>query len=160
MRVRGATVVRFEYELRVDGGTVDGTHEGEPVAVLWGHARELPAGLEWSLGGRAQGPFGVSVPSERAHGPHEPEKIYQASRRDFPPGVTVEVGEELYVEDESGAPVGARIVAVDGHQVTVDANPRLAGKTLVYSGVIHSIREATPGEIRHGHAHGEGRVDH
>lgn len=160
MRVRVNTVVRLEYELQVDGETVDATPEGEPVAVLWGCAHELPAGLEGALEGRPPGPFRTWLSPERTHGPHDPEKVYQASRKDLPPGVTVEVGEGLYLEDEAGTPVGARIVAVDGGWVTVDANPRFAGKTLLYRGMIRGIREATPEEIEHGHAHGVGGIAH
>ncbi len=154
------TVVRLEYALEVDGEIIDETLAGEPLVVLWGHAHELPPGLEEALEGYPRGKFQVSVPAERGVGIHRPEKVSQARLADFPAGSTVAVGKEFLTRDDEGRPLGARVTVVEGEEVTVDANPRLAGKTLAYSGLIHDIREATAEEIEHGHVHGEGGVEH
>lgn len=153
-------VVKLEYALEVDGEIIDETLAGEPLLVLWGHAHALPPGLEEALEGYPRGEFQVSVPAERGVGSHRHEKVSQARLADFPEGSTVEVGKEFLTRDGEGHPVGARVTAVDGEEVTVDANSRLAGKTLVYSGLIHDIQEATAEEIEHGHVHGEGGVEH
>ena len=55
---------------------------------------------------------------------------------------------------------GYRVTAVNGDLVTLDANPKWAGKTLEYSITIHAVREAEPEELEHGHVHGEGGVRH
>ena len=44
--------------------------------------------------------------------------------------------------------------------VIVDANPPLAGKKLHFDLEIADIREATPEELQHGHAHGAGGHHH
>lgn len=160
MEVWPDAVVRLEYVLRVDGRDIDSSPEGEPVAVLYGHGCMLPPGLEDALVGRASGPFRVLVPPELAAGPYDPEKVTTVGRDDFPPDAVLEVDEEFYARDENGAAVTARITAVEGDMITVDTNPKLAGKTLEYEGVIHNVREATPEEIDHGHVHGEGGVHH
>lgn len=160
MEVRPNTVVSFEYMLRVDGCVEDSTPEGEPVVVLHGHAHALPPGLEDVLLGLAPGPFRICVPPELAAGPHDPVKVVATSRGEFPHDAALEVGEEFYAGDEDGIPVTARVVSVEGERVTVDTNPRFAGKTLEYEGVVHHVREATPEEIDHGHVHGEGGILH
>lgn len=158
--IEKSTVVKLEYTLAVDGEIVDETLADEPLAILWGHAHELPPGLEKALEGNSQGEFVVSVPPERGVGLHRPEKVSHVSRADFPVTSTLEVGKEFLTKDEEGRPVGTRVTAIEEDQVTVDTNPRLAGKTLVYSGLIHEIRQATAKEMEHGHAHGEGGVQH
>lgn len=153
-------VVKLEFALEVDGEIIDETLAGEPLVVLWGHAHALPPGLEEALEGCPEGEFQVSVPPERGVGSHHPEKVSQARLTDFPLGSMVAVGKEFLTRDGEGHPVGARVTAVEGEQVTVDSNPRLAGRTLAYTGLIHEIREATVEEIEHGHVHGEGGVEH
>ncbi|MNR08372.1 FKBP-type peptidyl-prolyl cis-trans isomerase SlyD [compost metagenome] len=38
--------------------------------------------------------------------------------------------------------------------ISVDLNHPMAGKNLVFNGVILNVREATQDELAHGHAHG------
>lgn len=154
------TVVRFEYVLRIDGEKADSSPDGEPVTVLCGHAPSRPPGLEAALLGRPPGYFRIVLPPERAAGAHDPLKVTTASRGEFPADARVEVGESFYATDEGGIPVTVRVVAVEGDRVTVDSNPEFAGKPLEYEGTIHSVREATPEEVDHGHVHGEGGVEH
>lgn len=160
MEVRENTVVAFGYELRVDGEVVDASPEGEPETVLVGHAPGLPPGLEGALVGLSPGPFRVTLSPERGAGLHDPGKATVVGRGEFPEGSPVEEGEEFYALDEGGRPVSFRVVAVEGDRVSVDANPEYAGKTLVYEGVVHHVRDATPEEVDHGHVHGEGGVEH
>jgi len=47
------------------------------------------------------------------------------------------------------------VVNVDGEEVTLDANHPLAGETLHFDVKVVDVREATPEELEHGHAHGE-----
>ena len=139
---------------------MDSSNEGEPVKVLVGHAPGLPPGLEGALVGLSPGPFRVTLPPERGAGLHDPGKVSVVGREEFPEGSSLEEGEEFYALDEDGKPTSFRVVAVEGERVTVDANPEYAGETLVYEGVIHNVRDAEPGEIDHGHVHGEGGVEH
>jgi len=130
------------------------------VAVLYGHAHGLPPGLEGALAGRRAGPFRVELPPEDGAGMHDPDKVVVADRAEFPEDAELREGESFHAGTEGGKPVSYRVVAVEGDRVILDANPELAGKTLVYEGVIHAAREATREELDHGHAHGRGGVAH
>ena len=57
------------------------------------------------------------------------------------------------------APV-VTVTAIDGDDVTLDANHPLAGVDLVFDTEIVEVREATADEIAHGHAHGPGGHHH
>jgi FKBP-type peptidyl-prolyl cis-trans isomerase SlyD len=46
-----------------------------------------------------------------------------------------------------------RVVKVEEDKVHIDANHPLAGKVLVFDVAVESVREASPEEIAHGHAH-------
>lgn len=52
------------------------------------------------------------------------------------------------------------MIELEDKDVTVDFNHEHAGKTLEYRITIHAVREAEPGEIEHGHVHGEGGIKH
>ena len=52
------------------------------------------------------------------------------------------------------------IVEIDDENVTIDGNHPLAGMNLNFAVTIREVREATPEEISHGHAHGEGGHSH
>lgn len=160
MKVVEKTVVKFEYVLRVDGEIADRTHEGETQTVLVGHAHGLPAGLEAALLGREVGSFVVSVPAAQGYGEYDASKCLEVRRAELPAGFDLEPGALLYAEDEAGNPVSYRVTAVNGDLVTLDANPKWAGKTLEYTVTIHAVREAEPEELEHGHVHGEGGVRH
>lgn len=160
MKVAPDTVVSIEYILRVEGEAVDSTPEGERIFFLHGKGHVLPPGLENALEGRKAGEFRITLAPGDAVGEYDGERVFAAKRGDFPDDATVEIGEEFYFEDDEGKPVAARIIAVDGENITLDANPELAGKTLEYEGVVHEIRAATDEEVEHGHVHGEGGVEH
>jgi FKBP-type peptidyl-prolyl cis-trans isomerase SlyD len=52
------------------------------------------------------------------------------------------------------------VVDVTEEMVKMDFNHPLAGRDLTFTGIVHSIREATAEELDHGHVHGEGGHQH
>jgi FKBP-type peptidyl-prolyl cis-trans isomerase SlyD len=61
--------------------------------------------------------------------------------------------------DGSGARV-VTVVDVSPETVTVDANHPLAGETLHFDVSVKGVRDASPEELQHGHAHGPGGHHH
>lgn len=154
-------VIKFEYSLTIEEKAVDHTHEGDPITILTGFAKQLPPGLEALLKGRLAGEsFTASLPPNEGYGEYDLKKNQTVPRSSFPTNTILEPGSSFYAQDAAGGPVTARVIEIHGESVTVDFNHPHAGKTLEYRIRVHAVREAEPGEIEHGHVHGEGGVTH
>jgi len=153
MWVDNNSVVKLGYELWVEGHKFEGT-DGHPRTILMGHAPELPRGLEAALLGKAPGSYQEMVLPE----PYDPALCIQVMASELPD--PPRLGRSYSGEGPQGELLLYRVVAIEGERVMLDANPPLAGKTLEYRFTILSVRPAEPGELEHGHVHGEGGVHH
>ena len=161
MKVSAQTVVKLEYTLSIDGKIIDRTLEGETQTILIGHARGLPVGLENLLHNRNAGEtFNSILEPENAYGLYDPSKRISVQAADFPTKTKLEIGSRFYTQNTSGTPLEARVIAVNGDQITVDFNHQYAGENLEYSITIRHVREAETSELEHRHVHGEGGVTH
>lgn len=146
-------VVSFHYTLRDPSGQVlDMSTGGEPVSYLEG-AGQIIDGLDEQLHGVAAGTKKrVSVPAQRAYGLPDPAMIHKIPRSQIPFEGELKIGDRFQTEPDPGAPV-VTIAAVEGDDVTLDANHPLAGVDLTFDVEIVAVRAATEEELSHGHAH-------
>lgn len=159
MQIDKHTVVTIDYTLSNDQGeVVDTSSNSQPLAYLHGTGNIIP-GLEEALEGKASGDeVQVSIPPEKAYGEHD-EQLKQVVPRDRFEGVEqLEPGMQFQAQTEGGARI-VTISAIDGDDVTVDANHPLAGETLHFEVAVRDVREATSEEIEHGHVH-DGDTQH
>ena len=85
----------------------------------------------------------------------ENEKGFMVIPHDqIPKEVSLKVGTEMQIEDQSGQPMYARIEKVGDKIVHLDLNHPLVGKELQFSVKVVSLRKATSEEKEHGHVHG------
>lgn len=160
MQVDKRNVVSFEYVLRdKETGEVIDSSAGNPLTFLVGAGQIIP-GLEERMIGMKQGEKRtIEVPAEEAYGPVDPNLIQQAPREYFQ-GIDLEVGLPLQAQTPEGQIISMVVVDFDENTVTVDLNHPLAGRDLVFDIEVVHIREATPEEVLHGHAHGAGGIIH
>lgn len=165
MQIEKNRVVSFHYRLsEPEAGVIEESHGRDPVLYLHGH-RGILAGLEEALAGRQAGEsFSVTLPPERAYGLRDENArqripkshvvgVGKGGRADFRPGMVVRVN--------TGEGQRAVVVTKVGLKtLDVDANHPLAGRTLSFDIEVIDVREASPEEIEHGHAHGEGGHAH
>jgi FKBP-type peptidyl-prolyl cis-trans isomerase SlyD len=59
----------------------------------------------------------------------------------------------LRAQTPDGQIIDLRVVDFDDQSVIVDLNHPLAGKTLIFEVEVLKVRDATPDELEHGHAH-------
>jgi len=137
-----------------ESAIIDGTSQGSLFAYLHGHAN-LPTALESVLHGKAEGAeFDETIPD--AFGAKvgiEPQRVRKS-----------ELPKEIRDRVQTGAPFRATasdgtvhqlwVTAVKGASVFITTEHPLAGKTVRFTGVVSRVREATPAELEHGHAHG------
>ena len=147
-------VVSIDYTLTdPEGQVIDSSEGNEPLAYLHGAGNIIP-GLEKALVGKSVGAaLAVTVPAEEAYGEVQPELIEIVPLSAFQGVDEVQPGMAFEAQGSDGSSRRIVVAAVEGDQVTVDANHPLAGMTLNFDVTVVDIREATEEEINHGHAH-------
>src|SRR5690606_11893877 len=155
-------VVTIEYTLTDDEGDVLDSSETDGALVYLHGAGEIIPGLEDAIAGKSVGEqFQVIVPPDRGYGEYDEALIQEIDRSNFGEMQDeIEVGMEFEAEDEDGVPYVVAIVEIGDETVTVDGNHELAGMTLHFDVTVADIRDATPEELEHGHAHGPGHEHH
>ena len=149
-------VVSFHYTLRDPSGRVlDSSAGGEPVTFLEG-AGQVIEGLDEQLRGAVAGEKArVTVPATKAYGERDPGQVQRVKRALLPVEGELSVGDQFQTDQDRFAPV-VTVQAIEGDEVLLDANHPLAGVDLTFDVEIVAVREATPSELEHGHAHGAG----
>ena len=147
-------VVSFNYKLTLNTGEVVDSSEGrEPLAFLVGAGQIIP-GLETEMMGMQVGDEKeVKVEPEQAYGEKDERLVQSISRTQVPDSVDLELGLVLRGQSESGEVVEGKVVDLKENEVEIDFNHPLAGEPLNFDIEIVDIRDASPEEISHGHAH-------
>lgn len=162
MMVERDKVVSFHYRLSEAGGeVVEDSYGRQPAVYLHGHNGILPA-LEQALAGRRVGEtFSVTLPPEQAYGLSRDDGVQRISykhvagdkKMPYKPGMMVRINTDHGPRDVTVVKVGLKTL-------DVDTNHPLAGKTVTFAMEVVEVRDATPEEIQHGHAHGVGGHQH
>ncbi|MCP4165318.1 MAG: peptidylprolyl isomerase [Chloroflexi bacterium] len=153
--VENGLVVTIEYTLWDDEGTlIDSSNGQDPLIILQGYGELLPR-LEEALRGMAVGEeVEVVLEAADAYGEHDPEAYTLIPHDEIPPDVDMELGMELYLEDEStGEVFEAYVTEMRPEGVVLDFNHPLAGETLRFQMKVIKLRLATAEELAHGHSH-------
>jgi len=156
MQISDGKAVQIDYTLRNDAGQILDSSEGrQPLAYLQG-AGNIIAGLEAALEGKGAGDtLSVSIPPAQGYGERDDTRILTVGLSQFPDPKQAQLGAQFGIQTDQGAHI-ATVTAVVGDQVRLDLNHPLAGETLHFDVTVSDIRNATPEEIEHGHAHQPG----
>jgi len=148
-------VVALEYTLKDDSGKLlDSSNDGEPLQYIHGTGDMLP-GLESALEGKSSGEqFQVTLPPDKGYGQRDEDLIIKVERSQFEHPDQLEIGTQIHLLTPEGS-YSAAIEAVEGDEVTLDANHPLAGVTLEFDVKILDIRDATPEELESGRVAGD-----
>ena len=143
-------VVGLAYTLYVDNAIEDSASVSEPLEYIHGHGN-LISGLEKELEGMKVGEKKtVTVSPEEGYGEYDPENVIKLERSLFPADFRIGKGVMVPLADDEGHHYHSFILEWDDDSVTVDLNPPMAGKTLVFDCEIVSLRPGTPEEIEAG----------
>jgi FKBP-type peptidyl-prolyl cis-trans isomerase SlyD len=153
-------VVEFHYSLSNESGDpLDSSRERQPMAYLHGAGNIIP-GLEKAMAGRVAGDhFEVTVAPEEAYGVRNEGNVQRIPLKRLGQLARPRPGQVLSLQTQQG-PVQVTVVKVGRFNVDVDANHPLAGQVLNFEVDVVSVRDATPEELSHGHAHGPGGHHH
>jgi FKBP-type peptidyl-prolyl cis-trans isomerase SlyD len=154
MKIADHCVVAIHYTLTDEQGEqLDSSRGKEPLTYLHG-AQGLIPGLERQLEGRQPGDsFVATIPPEDAYGPLQPELIQEVPLEALEGIDDLHVGMALQSRSPDGHVHNLRVDAISDGTATLNANHPLAGAVLRFDVSVESVREATPEEREHGHAH-------
>lgn len=161
MQIEQDKVVTFHYEFSEENGTVLESNRGQtPMAYLHGHHNLLPA-LEAALTGLKAGDTKVvTLTPDEAYGEIKPDQTQRVPIKHLVSRQKrIQAGTAVQVQTESGI-VNATVVKAGKFMADVDFNHPFAGKTLTFKLTVEQVRDASPEEISHGHAHGTGGHHH
>jgi len=144
-------VVGIEYEVKEAGTTdvVDSNKGAQPLEFIMGKGQIIP-GLEKALCGMKKDEEGdLLIPATEAYGEYNAEAVQTLPIEQFE-GVELKEGLTLYGQGEDGQTVQVTVKSFTDKDVNIDFNHPLAGKDLMFSVKIESVREATADELASG----------
>jgi FKBP-type peptidyl-prolyl cis-trans isomerase SlyD len=161
MKIEASKVASFHYIVSDARGPVESSHDrGEPLAFLIGSGGLIP-GLEKALMGRERGErFEVTVEPAEAYGERRENFTQRVPKKYFQQPEKLRPGMTTVLSVSGGGRRQVTVLKIGSSVIDVDLNHPLAGRTLKFDVEIVDVRDATPEEIAHGHAHGVGGHGH
>lgn len=164
MKAENNKVVAVNYTLNAKKGNepekfIEQTSPEHPFVFLFGSQQVIPD-FEKNLAGKSAGDsFDFTIKAENAYGNPEADYIVKLDKTIFVRDgefdhENIKVGNEVPMYDKEGNELIGKVVEIGLEHVTMDFNHPLAGYDLHFTGTIQSVRESTPEELMHGHAHG------
>jgi FKBP-type peptidyl-prolyl cis-trans isomerase SlyD len=155
MKIENDKIAAFHYSLSESGTPLESSRErGEPLAVLIGRGALIP-GLEKEMIGRELGDkFEVSIAPADAYGERRDDFTQRVPKKYFRDAESLKPGDVTVLSVSGGGQRQVTVQKIGSSVIDVDLNHPLAGKTLVFDVEIVAVRDATPEELAHGHAHG------
>ncbi len=115
-----------------DGSVFDSSYEGDPLEFTVGEGHIIP-GFERSVEGMAVDEEKTfTLTPDDAYGQKRDDLIFSFPKEKLPEDINPEPGQQLQMTDEKNRPFAVTVTKVDADQITLDANPPLAGKDLTF----------------------------
>jgi peptidylprolyl isomerase len=125
--------VKVHYTGKLNDGTVfDSSEGGEPLEFAVGSGQVI-AGFEEGVVGMKVGESKViEIPVEKAYGERNDAMVIQAPIEQVPPDLNPELGMRLEMGGANGEILRVVVTEITDKHITLDANPPLAGKDLIF----------------------------
>ena len=117
----------------LDDGTEFATSGGEvPMELTISEGMGISALQKSTLGMEVGEKKTVRLEPDQAFGEINPELVWQIPRSTIPDNIDLNIGTQLQVPSKKGNPLKVTVTDIYTEQVTVDANPPLAGQALTF----------------------------
>lgn len=124
--------VKIEYTLKVNGEVVDSSEGRGPLEYTQGEGMIIP-GLEKQLAGLKVGDKKtVTVASEEAYGPSDPNAIVEVPKANMPKDQEPQKGMMLQMQTPDGKTLNGIVTEVKDEVVVLNFNHPLAGQELLF----------------------------
>ena len=124
-----------------DGTQFDSSYDrGSPLEFECGAGMMIP-GFDAAVAAMSVGEIvNVHLMPEEAYGNPDPNAVFSVEIARMPGAEEVSVGQRVYLQDMSGRPMPAAVVAKDDTMITFDANHEMAGKELNFQIELLEVR--------------------
>ena len=125
--------IKVHYTGKLEDGTqFDSSVGSDPLEFTIGAGQLIP-GFDNGVVGMVIGDKRiVTIPAAEAYGERNEELVLDVEKSQLPPDIEPHIGQMLQSQQPDGNLINMVITNVNETSVTVDANPPLAGKTLIF----------------------------
>jgi len=132
-QAKEGNTVKIHYTGKLEDGTVFDSSEGrDPLTFTIGGGQVIPGFEEAVLGMIMDEKKNVTIPADKAYGPRNEELMIDVQRSQVPADIQPEIGQRLQMQGPNEQMVVVEVVEISEESVTLDANPPLAGKDLIF----------------------------
>ncbi len=133
-QVRRGDNVKVHYTGKLPDGTVFDSSEGRGPLSFAVVSGQVIKGFEEAVLGMEVGESKVvDIPVDKAYGARKEDLVMQVPIAQVPPDLKPEVGLRLEVGGTQGEIIRVAVTAITPTHITLDANPPLAGKDLIFA---------------------------
>jgi len=149
MVIEANQIVSIEYEVKDGDTVVDSNVGGAPLVFMFGKG-QIISGLENGIKDMTIGEKGdVLVQPADAYGEFNDDASQEVPKDQFA-GIDLEVGMTLYGQGEDGQTTQVIVKEISEENVVIDFNHPLAGKALMFTVTVNSVRDASAEEAMTG----------
>ena len=132
-QAKNGDTVKIHYTGKLQDGTVfDSSSDREPLKFSIGSGQVIP-GFEEAVTGMTVGEKKTAlIPCDKAYGERNPSMVMIVDRKHVPADIDPDVGLRLQVGSPSGELIAVTVIEVSDTNITLDANPPLAGEDLTF----------------------------
>jgi peptidylprolyl isomerase len=132
-QAKNGDTVKIHYTGKLsDGAVFDTSNNKDPLQFTVGKGQVIE-GFDEAVTGMVVGETKTAeIPCEKGYGPRNDNMIIVVDKKQVPPDLKPEVGQRLEVGSASGELLAVTVIEVDEENITLDANPPLAGEDLTF----------------------------
>ena len=139
-QAKSGDTVKVHYTGRLEDGTVfDSSEDREPLEFKIGGGKVIPGFDKGIIGMECGAKKTIEIPPEEAYGQRRDDLVAVLKKSELPEDIPLNVGQHLQSKHRNGSIINLVITDVAEDTITVDANPPLAGKTLIFDLELKSI---------------------
>ena len=132
-QARSGDSVKVHYTGNTNAGEVfDSSVDRDPLQFTIGENQVIPGFEEATIGMEPGDSKKITITTDRAYGPHNPDMVVAIDRSRFPENLEPQVGQQMQMRQSEDQMIVVTVTSVSDSQVTLDANHPLAGKDLTF----------------------------